>query len=81
MRPLGHSGWMDHGKPDLPGASVLGCSDEHTTFEPRPPVGERVRLVPTHVDPTVAYHERAYLVREEEVLDVLEIDLRCWRAV
>jgi hypothetical protein len=30
------------------------------------------------VDPTVDYHERAYLVREGEVLDVWEIDLRCW---
>jgi hypothetical protein len=37
-----------------------------------------VRLVPAHVDPTVAYHERACLAREEEVLGVLEIDLRCW---
>ncbi|MFK7898619.1 MAG: alanine racemase [Myxococcota bacterium] len=45
-------------------------------------VGDRVRLVPAHVDPTFAYHERAYLVdgatENEAVLEAWEIDLRGW---
>ncbi|HXW80234.1 MAG TPA: alanine racemase [Acidimicrobiales bacterium] len=69
---------MDHGRPDLADATVLSCSDEHSTFAPRRPVGDRVRLVPAHVDPTIAYHERAYLVSGDEVVDVWPIDLRGW---
>ena len=69
---------MDHGKPELPDATVLSCSDEHSTFAPSRPVGDRVRLVPAHVDPTIAYHERAYVVSGDEVVDVWPIDLRGW---
>ena len=75
---------MDHGDPTLPGAEVLFCSDEHTTLvaadggEPLPAVGERVRFLPAHVDPTVALHERMYLVDGDEVLDVWPVDLRNW---
>ena len=69
---------MDHGNPELDGATVWFCSDEHTTFSPPRPVGERVRLVPGHVDPTMAYHERAYVFSGEEIVDVWPIDLRGW---
>jgi D-threonine aldolase len=69
---------MDHGNPELPGADVWFCSDEHTTFSPPRPVGDRVRLIPAHVDPTMAYHERLYLVAGEDVLDTWPIDLRWW---
>jgi D-serine deaminase-like pyridoxal phosphate-dependent protein len=69
---------MDHGKPELADATVLSCSDEHTTFTPPRSIGERVRLVPAHVDPTIAYHERAYVFSGEEVVDVWPIDLRGW---
>ena len=46
------------------------CSDEHVTFSPPPggslpAVGDRVRVIPAHVDPTMAYHERLYLVSDE----------------
>ena len=41
-------------------------------------MGDRVRLLPAHVDPTVAYHERMYVVDGEEVLDCWDIDLRNW---
>jgi len=34
--------------------------------------------VPAHVDPTVAYHERLFLVEDDEVLDVWPVDLRGW---
>ncbi|HWC68901.1 MAG TPA: alanine racemase [Acidimicrobiales bacterium] len=73
---------MDHGNPALLGGTVWYCSDEHTTFAPDDgsavAPGDRVRLQPAHVDPTVAYHERMHLVRGDEVVDVWEVDLRGW---
>lgn len=74
---------MDHGNPTVPGAGVWFCSDEHTTFAPadggeRPRVGDRVRVLPAHVDPTVALHERMHLVRDDEVLESWAVDLRGW---
>ena len=69
---------MDHGNPELDGSTIWFCSDEHTTFSPPRPVGDRVRLIPGHVDPTMAMHERAYLVADDEVVDVWPIDLRGW---
>ena len=71
---------MDHGDPTVDGATVWFCSDEHITFarEGGPEVGERVRVWPAHVDPTVAYHERIWLVRGDEVVDELPVDLRGW---
>ncbi|MDQ2678397.1 MAG: alanine racemase [Actinomycetota bacterium] len=74
---------MDHGNPSMPGWSVLFCSDEHTTFCPTdggalPAVGTRLRMLPAHVDPTVAYHERMYVLRGERVVDTWPVDLRGW---
>ena len=74
---------MDHGDPAIPGATVRFCSDEHITFTPAEGgaavrVGDRVRVVPAHVDPTMALHERLHLVRGDEVLDTWAIDLRGW---
>lgn len=71
---------MDHGNPGVEGATVWFCSDEHITFAPDSPVrvGDRVRVVPAHVDPTVAYHERMYLVSGDEVLEEWPVDLRGW---
>jgi D-serine deaminase-like pyridoxal phosphate-dependent protein len=71
---------MDHGNPTVAGAKVWFCSDEHITFAPERPVavGDFVRVVPAHVDPTLAYHERLYVVAGEQVLDTWEIDLRAW---
>ncbi len=71
---------MDHGNPSIEGAKVWFCSDEHITFasEVRAHVGERVRVWPAHVDPTVAYHERIYLVRGDELVGELPVDLRGW---
>jgi D-threonine aldolase len=55
---------MDHGNPAIDGATVLFCSDEHVTFVPTTAVhpGDRIRLWPAHVDPTVAYHSRLHVV-------------------
>ena len=71
---------MDHGNPSIEGARVWFCSDEHVTFEPERAlrVGERIRVWPAHVDPTVAYHERLHLVEGEDVVDSWPIDLRGW---
>jgi D-threonine aldolase len=77
---------MDHGNPtvetlDGRGASVWFFSDEHVTFTPNEgvaAVGDRVRVVPAHIDPTMAMHEVAWLVRGHDVLDRWPIDLRGW---
>ena len=71
---------MDHGNPAIDLASVWFCSDEHITFasEARVQVGDRIRVWPAHVDPTVAYHERIHLVRGDEVIGELLVDLRGW---
>jgi len=71
---------MDHGNPEIPGASVWFCSDEHVTFASDSPVavGDRVRVVPAHVDPTVAYHERMWLTDGDDLLEEWAVDLRGW---
>lgn len=71
---------MDHGNPTIERAEVWFVSDEHVTFraEGSPRVGDRIRVRPAHVDPTVAYHERMHLVDGETVLDTWQVDLRGW---
>jgi len=72
---------MDHGNPSIPGAVVWFCSDEHTTFSAESKdfhVGDLVRALPAHVEPTVAMHERLHIVDGEDVIDTYEVDLRGW---
>jgi D-serine deaminase-like pyridoxal phosphate-dependent protein len=75
---------MDHGNPSLTdGGVVWFCSDEHVTFSARDGspgyrVGQRVRLLPAHIDPTVAYHETMHLVDGEDVVETWPVDLRGW---
>ena len=71
---------MDHGNPSVEGAEVWFCSDEHLTFVPqdRVRVGDRIRVLPAHVDPTVAYHEHLHVVDGDDVLDRWDVDLRGW---
>lgn len=74
---------MDHGNPTLPGASIWYCSDEHTVFSPAeggtlPAVGDRVRVVPAHIDPTVSQHERIWVVEDDGVVDCWPVDMRNW---
>jgi len=71
---------MDHGDPRIEGATVWFCSDEHTTFaaDEAAKVGDRVRVLPAHVDPTMAMHHTAWVVRTDSVVDRWEIDLRGW---
>lgn len=83
---------MDHGDPTAPGHTVFFCSDEHTTLvagsKPPVAVGDRVELIPAHIDPTMALHERVHLIErrlpdgsvplDAEVIDSWPIDLRGW---
>jgi D-serine deaminase-like pyridoxal phosphate-dependent protein len=73
---------MDHGNPGVDGATVWFCSDEHLTYAPdsadRPRAGDRVRVWPAHIDPTMALHERVHVVEGDDVVDTWPIDLRGW---
>jgi len=74
---------MDHGDPSIHGAEVLFCSDEHITFVPGPDlalhVGDKLRVWPAHVDPTVALHDTLHLVDAEGTLTTTwPVDLRGW---
>jgi D-serine deaminase-like pyridoxal phosphate-dependent protein len=71
---------MDHGNPSVEGAEVRFCSDEHLTFVPASPlrVGDRIRVLPAHVDPTMAYHDSLYVVDGDEVVECWDVDLRGW---
>ncbi len=92
---------MDHGNPSIPDANVWFCSDEHITFAAPPAdagtaalptVGDRIAVIPAHVDPTLAKHERMHILDTSgtggestrdrivgaPILDTWEIDLRHW---
>jgi D-serine deaminase-like pyridoxal phosphate-dependent protein len=72
---------MDHGNPSITDGTVWFCSDEHVVFSPDAGpvhVGDRVRVWPAHIDPTVAYHERMHVVNGDEVVETYEVDLRGW---
>ena len=73
---------MDHGNPSIENQSVWFCSDEHITFATStgdsPKVGSRIRVTPAHIDPTLAMHDIAWIVRGDEVIDQWAIDLRGW---
>jgi D-serine deaminase-like pyridoxal phosphate-dependent protein len=80
---------MDHGLPAIDGARVWFCSDEHITFSPDPEqdghqavaemtVGDRVRVVPAHIDPTMALHEAAWVVLGDTIVDRWDVDMRGW---
>ena len=85
---------MDHGDPSVVGGTCIFVSDEHVTFTPadgRPvAVGAGVTLLPAHVDPSVALHERMWVVDsvhdgpavgldgDAEIVDEWPVDLRGW---
>ncbi len=76
---------MDHGDPYIEGAEIWSCSDEHVSFAPAVPVGSRILVAPAHLDPTLAYHSRMFIVEDllrarddAEVSEFWEIDLRGW---
>jgi D-serine deaminase-like pyridoxal phosphate-dependent protein len=74
---------MDHGQPTVEGGRVWFVSDEHTTYSAAegaaaPTIGDRVRVVPAHIDPTIAKHERMHVIDGDDVVDVWDVDLRHW---
>lgn len=70
---------MDHGAPSLPGADVWIVSDEHVTVTGLDAtVGDRVRLLPAHLDPTVAKHDRMWVLDGDDVVAEWPVDLRGW---
>lgn len=72
---------MDHGNPTWPDGELRFCSDEHSTLSTDVTalrVGDQVRLLPAHVDPTIAKHERMWVVDGEYVIDQWPVDLRHW---
>jgi len=84
---------MDHGDPTSLRGEVMFCSDEHTTLRPgdegMPVVGDRIALLPAHVDPTVAKHPQLWVVDgaladggaglvDRPVVDRWAVDLRHW---
>lgn len=80
---------MDHGNPTVDGCETWFCSDEHVTVSPRDGtrlrVGDRVRVWPAHLDPTVAYHHEILVVEgpptEEVIVERWPVDLRGWDGV
>jgi D-serine deaminase-like pyridoxal phosphate-dependent protein len=72
---------MDHGAPTWTGGDLLFCADEHATLldpEGTLSVGDRVRLLPGHLDPTVARHKVMWVVDGDTIVDRWPIDLRHW---
>jgi len=61
---------------------VFFCSDEHVTLIPDDDspvrVGDRIGVIPAHVDPTIAYHERMHVVEGDRVVETWPVDLRGW---
>lgn len=73
---------VDSGLPlvsGLPGVSYLGASDEHGTLadpEGRLAVGDRLRLVPGHCDPTVNLHDWIVGLRGGKVERLIRVSAR-----
>ena len=77
----------DHGNPsvrDTEGAGVLFLSDEHAsiTIPADSPlkVGDRVQLIPSHIDPTINLHDVFYVLEGNVVIDVWPISARGYSA-
>lgn len=75
---------VDHGLPRLqfPGWSVQTLSDEHTVIVPDQPgapalkVGDKVRLIPSHCDPTVNLHDWLIAYRGQTVEETWPVSAR-----
>jgi D-serine deaminase-like pyridoxal phosphate-dependent protein len=71
-------------EPACPGWRVRGVYDEHAVLDRDPQrgdaeplaLGDKIRLVPGHVDPTVNLHDWFVVVEGERVIDVWPIEAR-----
>jgi D-serine deaminase-like pyridoxal phosphate-dependent protein len=73
----------DHGHPsvkDIPGAAVLTLNDEHATIALPPgcavAIGDRIQLLPAHIDPTMNLHDVVYAFDGDTVVGVWPIAAR-----
>ena len=76
----------DHGLPSvvgIEGATVTSLNDEHATIAIPASlslrIGDRVRLRPSHTDPTVNLHDVLYAVEGERVVDIWPVVARGYR--
>jgi len=76
----------DHGLPqvvDVAGAVVSGLNDEHVTVAVPAScpltIGDRIRLRPSHVDPTMNLHDVVYAVDEHGVVEGWSVEARGYR--
>ena len=65
----------------LGGLVVRGASDEHSTVdatgaERAPNIGDKLRLIPPHCDPTVNLHDWLVCIRDEVVVDLWPVSGR-----
>jgi 3-hydroxy-D-aspartate aldolase len=74
---------QDHGMPDvrdIPGATVRFLADEHATIVLPPDStlkpGDRVQLVPSHIDPTINLHDVFYALDGDTVVGRWPIEAR-----
>jgi D-serine deaminase-like pyridoxal phosphate-dependent protein len=70
----------DHGLPSvhgIDGAVVTALNDEHAVVAlpagSSVTIGDRVRMIPSHTDPTVNLHDRFYAVEGDRVVDTWPI--------
>ena len=77
----------DHGHPtveDMEGAAVTSLNDEHAVIalpaRSAIKVGDRVRLRPSHIDPTMNLHDVVYALEGERVVGVWPISARGYRS-
>ena len=74
---------QDHGMPnvrDVPGATVTFLADEHAMIAVPPnsamKPGDRVQLVPSHIDPTINLHDVFYALEGDTVVGRWPIEAR-----
>ena len=77
----------DHGNPsvkDIPGATVTTLNDEHATIAVPSTcalnVGDRIQLLPSHIDPTMNLHDVVYALDGDNVIGVWPIAARGYAA-
>jgi D-serine deaminase-like pyridoxal phosphate-dependent protein len=73
----------DHGLPGvktIPGATVTSLNDEHAVISVPAgtpvAVGDRIELLPSHIDPTVNLHDVFYAVDGDTVVGIWPIEAR-----
>jgi D-serine deaminase-like pyridoxal phosphate-dependent protein len=83
----GHkSATKDHTLPSvdgIAGARVTAFNDEHAVIaipqDATLAIGDRVRLIPSHTDPTINLHDAMFVVAGDRVIDVWPIAARGYR--